>query len=349
MAMNTNTGESRLTACTGASALLHAVIGASFALFVSGLNADAAERSDLTQANSMRWIPATIAEGEQEQRAEPQPEPATPVARNGDGRPATHGREVRPVSAPPEPRSNRSGVHERDDSEPLVANRRSLGEVPLTGLLGILGRDLVANPRGPVAAWGREDVGDAQGAFGRMWGSMIEGASGGLGLLGTGEGDDESLTGTGIVLEGIGDLASFDRVGRIGDLMARSGKGGSSTHSRPPPKVASTGPRLREEAFQRTGNIPAEVIQRIVRQNFGRFRNCYEDGLRVNPALTGRVAVAFIIDRKGEVSMARDGGSDLSDPHVVSCVVRAFGNLSFPQPEGGIVTVIYPILFTPGE
>ena len=34
---------------------------------------------------------------------------------------------------------------------------------------------------------------------------------------------------------------------------------------------------------------------------------------------------------------------------VVSCVVRGFGNLSFPQPEGGIVTVVYPIIFNPGE
>jgi len=32
---------------------------------------------------------------------------------------------------------------------------------------------------------------------------------------------------------------------------------------------------------------------------------------------------------------------------VTSCVVRQFGNLSFPQPEGGIVTVVYPITFTP--
>ncbi len=30
-------------------------------------------------------------------------------------------------------------------------------------------------------------------------------------------------------------------------------------------------------------------------------------------------------------------------------VVRGFGNLSFPQPEGGMVTVIYPIMFNPGD
>jgi hypothetical protein len=36
----------------------------------------------------------------------------------------------------------------------------------------------------------------------------------------------------------------------------------------------------------------------------------------------------------------------MSDPAVSACVVRAFYGLSFPQPEGGIVTVTYPIRFS---
>ena len=42
------------------------------------------------------------------------------------------------------------------------------------------------------------------------------------------------------------------------------------------------------------------------------------------------------------------GGGDLPDGNVVSCVTRAFYGLSFPQPEGGIVKVTYPIMFSPG-
>jgi hypothetical protein len=87
------------------------------------------------------------------------------------------------------------------------------------------------------------------------------------------------------------------------------------------------------------------VIQRIVRQNFGRFRLCYENGLRANPHLRGRIAVRFTIGRDGSVVDARDGGSELPDAGVVSCVARAFSNLAFPQPEGGVVTVVYPITF----
>jgi len=72
------------------------------------------------------------------------------------------------------------------------------------------------------------------------------------------------------------------------------------------------------------GRLPPEVIQRVVRQNFGRFRLCYETGLRGNPNLQGRVGVRFVIGRDGSVSQAANGGSDMPDSNVVSCVTRAF-------------------------
>ncbi len=102
---------------------------------------------------------------------------------------------------------------------------------------------------------------------------------------------------------------------------------------------------IRNGAVTVKGRLPPEVIQHIVRQNQGRMRLCYENGLRSSPSLGGRVVVKFVIDRAGGVSNAADGGLDLPDAAVIACVVRAFGNLSFPAPEGGIVTVVYPIIF----
>ncbi|XYI02387.1 AgmX/PglI C-terminal domain-containing protein [Sorangium sp. So ce1128] len=95
-----------------------------------------------------------------------------------------------------------------------------------------------------------------------------------------------------------------------------------------------------------SGRLPPEAVQRIVRQNFGRFRACYESGLARNPALEGRVSTQFVIGRDGSVMSATDAGSDLPDATVRSCVQRAFMGISFPQPEGGIVMVTYPIVFS---
>jgi len=108
-------------------------------------------------------------------------------------------------------------------------------------------------------------------------------------------------------------------------------------------------PAVREGATAVSGRLPPEVIQRVVRQSFGRFRACYANGLRNNPTLQGTVNVRFVISPTGAVSAASNAGSTLPDGAVVSCVVSAFAGLSFPQPEGGIVAVTYPITFTPGD
>jgi hypothetical protein len=111
-------------------------------------------------------------------------------------------------------------------------------------------------------------------------------------------------------------------------------------------RASGTGVTLRQGATQVTGQLPPEVIQRIVRQNFGRFRLCYENGLRSNPNLSGRVNVSFSIDGTGSVTEVKDGGSDLPDSSVVTCVVHGFEKLSFPEPENKKpVKVVYPIIF----
>jgi len=131
--------------------------------------------------------------------------------------------------------------------------------------------------------------------------------------------------------EGIG-------LGNIGTL-GRGDAGTTTTHS----------PSLRQGTVTVNGRLPPEVIQRIVRQSFGRFKLCYMSGLRSNPSLQGRVVTKYIIDHDGSVKTTQDSGSDLPDQTVVQCVVRAFGSLSYPQPEGGIVTVVFPLIFSPGS
>jgi hypothetical protein len=94
-------------------------------------------------------------------------------------------------------------------------------------------------------------------------------------------------------------------------------------------------------------HLPADVIQRVVRASFGRFQVCYDDALDREPSLSGRVVVKFVIDRYGQVALARDVASDLPNADVVSCVVRAFDTLTFPESKDSAVTVVYPLMFTP--
>lgn len=100
-----------------------------------------------------------------------------------------------------------------------------------------------------------------------------------------------------------------------------------------------------------SGRLPPEIIQRRVRESYGGMRQCYERGLAKNPKLQGKVTVRFVIGRSGacEGTAADKEETTLPSAEVVSCVVDHFKTIKFPEPEGGIVTVVYPINFTPGE
>jgi hypothetical protein len=103
------------------------------------------------------------------------------------------------------------------------------------------------------------------------------------------------------------------------------------------------------------GRLEPKVIQTIVRSNFNVMRKCYEEGLRRDPNLQGPITTRFVIEIDGRVSsaaptpQAKPEEPRLPDAKVVACVVGAFMTLTFPKPEGGIVTVVYPIVFNPGE
>jgi hypothetical protein len=98
-----------------------------------------------------------------------------------------------------------------------------------------------------------------------------------------------------------------------------------------------------------TGTLAPGLIQEVVRARYDLFRSCYESGLARSPDVGGRVAVRFVIGRDGSVSYAIPICTSMPDPEVVRCVVQHYRALHFPKPAGGIVTVVYPIMFSPGD
>jgi hypothetical protein len=94
-----------------------------------------------------------------------------------------------------------------------------------------------------------------------------------------------------------------------------------------------------------SGRLPPEVIKRIVRANFPRFRFCYETELKKDPALKGTVVTRIVIGASGAVEKAAAEGGTMGNETVQACVTKVFGSLSFPEPEGGKVMVTYPISF----
>lgn len=121
----------------------------------------------------------------------------------------------------------------------------------------------------------------------------------------------------------------------------------------PPPARAATPtpapptpPRVHMCGTNVSGRLPPESIQRVVRLNSGRFRACYAAALRQRPGLTGRAQLRFRIARDGTVARSTVSGLDHA-PALADCMTRATYAVTFPQPEGGYVEVVYPWVLTP--
>jgi len=328
----------------GLSSAVHLGLLAAMAFFMPPLGLTEEEEMSKDQLYLLQQYLNASAEREMEQKDTDQVAEDNPDNKEGGTGTRAKGEEGSMGDPNSRNTNRRYGVAgPKDNPDPHIARSAALREAAEFGMIGLLNTGAGGDPNAPTAPWGRDDSlgSDPISARGNMWGDSIGDAfgAGGLGLSGIGEGGG----GRG---EGIG-LGSIGTIGH--GAGTGTGQGFGSGHGRLGGSHRTSPPKVRMGATTVNGRLPPEVIQRIVRQNYGRFRLCYENGLRNNPNLQGRVSVRFIIGRDGSVSNVGNAGSDLPDPGVVSCVTRAYYGLSFPQPEGGIVTVVYPIMFSPGD
>jgi hypothetical protein len=315
-----------------------AFLGA-LAYYTPALGASLDDDLDRDRIEAMRVYLNAQAERERERQ---QDQSSKDQAAEGGGKPsqAAKGPEGK-MGRPDKPSVNKHTTI-AGNGERVLPRESALKEAQTFGLVGMLA-SMNAHAL-PSALWGADvpNGPDAANAWGELFGKEPgeSGGFGGLGLSGIGSGGGDK--GDWIGLGSIGTCGTNCGLGP-GKSGIGSSFGGSGTGHK------SRGPSLHSVGITNvSGRLPPELIQRVVRQNYGRFRGCYENGLRTNPNLTGRVTARFIIGRDGAVTNAANGGSDLPDSKVVSCVVSAFYGLSFPSPENGIVTVSYPIMFTPG-
>ena len=237
--------------------------------------------------------------------------------------------------------SNRRHAQE-GDTEQRFSHTEAMQDAVTFGAIGVMSSMVASmglvDPFGVDIPPGADALTTAGGLFADEFGNS-QGSGIGLSGIGNGNGFDGNTT-------SLGSISAFGNcegptcgVNGTGRGIGRGGRLDGHKTRLEPPRVATT---------KTSGGLVSSVTQRVVRQNFGRFRGCYEAGLKRNPSLAGRVTTRFVIGRSGAVMNVARGPSDLPDPKVVNCVVQAYRHLSFPAPENGIVTVSYPISFSGG-
>ena len=321
--------------------LLHAGVFAAMYCFTPALNATDDSAMNTDQQAKLTEMLSAMAEKEQNETQAATKEDKASQESGNDGKRAKDAEGK--AGSLTETRTNGAfAVKKTSDGAPMLSRTEAIQDARDFGMIGLLSTSRHTDADSVKSPWGDIANGnDPLNADGNMWGDTLGNSSGegGLGLAGPGQGGG-----------GFSDLIGLGEIGTIGHNHGNCAGGPCSGSGVGPGFLPGThhvgSQSMRPGITTASGRLPPEVIQRVIRQNFGRFRACYESGLRGNPNLAGRVAVNFIIGVDGSVGSVSAGG-DLPDKGVISCVARAFGSLSFPAPDGGIVTVGYPISFNP--
>ena len=312
------------------AAFLGGALVASMAFFTPplGLTDD-----DALESDRMYLIQQYLdAAAEREREHEPAPEGETSGSADAPQAPARgEAGKMGPRDAPAQPR-RASGAAPGTEVRPATSRTEQIAEAREFGLAGMLASGIAGSTPAPWDDPGMGPLATAGGLFGSELGE-----SSGVGGLSLGIGEGGGFRGNQIGLLSIGTCHGEECLGHFGPGVGRSGPG----------HVARAPTMRAGQTVVERGSLPPEVIQRVVRQSFGRFRGCYEAGLRGNPTLEGRVTARFVIARDGSVATVQSGGTDLPDASVVACVLRAYSSLTFPSPKDGIVTVTYPLTFSP--
>ena len=96
------------------------------------------------------------------------------------------------------------------------------------------------------------------------------------------------------------------------------------------------------------GTLTRSDIDDTVSKHLPDIRSCYENELKKDPKLSGRIAVNFVIPATGGVKSSKVQRTSLENEAVESCVADQIKKIQFPTPKGGgVVIVTYPFEFMP--
>jgi TonB family protein len=96
------------------------------------------------------------------------------------------------------------------------------------------------------------------------------------------------------------------------------------------------------------GEFDSNLVVSTIKTRIRAIQMCYEQQLRRNPTLAGKVTIEFTIQPRGNVTDVHVKENSTNDPAVATCVANTVGGFRFnPGPQGGSVTYSYPFVFAP--
>ena len=139
-------------------------------------------------------------------------------------------------------------------------------------------------------------------------------------------------------------------VAGLGSLARKEGttgavtEGGAVTER----KVSGSVKTERGDEVGGSGEFDSNLVVQTIKTRLRAIQMCYEQQLRRNPTLAGKVTIEFTIQPRGNVTDVHVKENSTGDSAVATCVANTVGLFRFnPGPEGGSVTYAYPFVFAP--
>ena len=130
----------------------------------------------------------------------------------------------------------------------------------------------------------------------------------------------------------------------IGDL-ATSGGGAVGYGAKSEVKV--TGSVAAEEAEVDSAEIDQQKLSAFIKARFGLIKACYENALKRNPNLKGKITIRFTILETGGLSDLNIAVNSVGSADVANCIVATMRSWRTQFKPSGPVTVEFPFVFSP--
>src|SRR5512138_546561 len=130
----------------------------------------------------------------------------------------------------------------------------------------------------------------------------------------------------------------------IGDL-ATTGGGSVGYGAKAEVQVKVSGSVQADDAEVDSAEIDQQKLAGFVRARMGLIKACYENALKRNPSLKGKISIRFTILEAGGLADITAAVNTLASPDVAACIVGTMRTWRTQFKPSGPVTVEYPFVF----
>lgn len=105
----------------------------------------------------------------------------------------------------------------------------------------------------------------------------------------------------------------------------------------------------KDRNIDRDVSLSGDTVRKVVGKSSGLFKRCYEEELRKDPTVGGRITVRFTVGKDGRVISSSLSEYDLPEEPSL-CILNVIQNMRFPPTKNGkSVTFSFPFLFEPSQ